>query len=133
MAHFFIYRTELQYRPLELTLQFLCPLFTRRPSLNLSFPCLWECGGGRPGRSQFAIGRESSCLSYLKASAESQSLRASSATRPSGDPTKLRMAAGIRDPKPPGRGAVCFVAGAGESQVGPFCYYESSQGYHVLL
>lgn len=72
-------------------------------------------------------------LSYLKVSAESQSLRAGSTTGPSGDPTKLRMAAGTRGPKPPGRGALCFVAGAGEPETRPFCYCESSLGHYTLL
>lgn len=36
-------------------------------------------------------------------------------------------------PKSPGRGALCFVPGAGKPETGPFCYCESSPGHYTLL
>lgn len=100
----------------ELTLQFSVPYSLGDfPRTSVSLVCGSVEEAGLAGVSLLLAGSRRVCrLSYLKASAESRSLRAGSAIWPSRDPTKLRIAASIRGPKPPGRGAVCFVAGAWE-------------------
>lgn len=54
-------------------------------------------------------------LSYLEALAEPQSLRAGSSTGPSGDPTRLWMAAGTRGPQITGKGRALLCARGGEA------------------